>query len=199
MKKENKKKSQTISFGKCAIIIIIFVVIGILLMVLFGRNESNMIKKDEGSSQKIETGDSSKEDISQEGDNQEIEIPQQTEAEYEKWLAAAVIMGISIEYPEFEPGEIYSETSTALNDRESSKGIYVLFKNNGKNMAVHSMPIETERAEKGTIDLSAESLGFATFDLVDSQIIDTTNYQRIPIDEVGKLISEIMQFTLYHH
>ena len=77
--------------------LLIFAVIIIIVAVIFGKNDSvNNFLTD---SKDI---DDKKDDLpitSMEEIPEQVEIPQQIEAEYEKWLASAVLIGISAEYP----------------------------------------------------------------------------------------------------
>lgn len=126
-----------------------------------------------------------------------IVIPQIENAEYEKWLAATLIVGVSLEYPDFVPEGIYSASSTSLEEKFSSDGVYIVFVSNGATMAIYSKPIMAERAEAGTKDISSENVGFATFDLVDPAAINVDSMERISFEDLGELISQSLLISIY--
>lgn len=126
-------------------------------------------------------------------------IVQKADAEYERWLAAALVVGVSMEYPDFIPDGIYSASATSLEERFSSDGVYVVFVSNGSIMAIHSKPISGERSEAGTKDISSETIGFATFDLVDPAGINVDSMDRIALEDLGELIAQSLLISIYTH
>ena len=130
---------------------------------------------------------------------QESEVVQQVTVEYEKWLAAAMVVGVSIEYPDFELVDICTETCKELTDSQSSKGVYILFKSSGTEMAVYGVPLEQERTTPGTIDISTMNMGFATFDMVDVNQIPKVGFISYTMEDLEDTISQTMQFSLYYH
>ena len=130
---------------------------------------------------------------------QESEVVQQVTVEYEKWLAAAMVVGVSIEYPDFELVDICTETCKELTDSQSSKGVYILFKSSGTEMAVYGVPLEQERTTSGTIDISTMNMGFATFDMVDVNQIPKVGFISYTMEDLEDTISQTMQLSLYYH
>ncbi len=126
-------------------------------------------------------------------------IPQQADAEYERWLAAAAVICVSIEYPDFQLEGIYTASSTALADKFSSDGVSILFVSGGQRMAIHANALDGERTEPGTRDISTEVIGYATFDAVDPQGIDTASMEQIHPEELGDLIAQSLLVSIYNH
>lgn len=127
------------------------------------------------------------------------EIAQKADAEYEKWLAAAVVVGVSMEYPDFIPDAIYCASKTSLDEKDSSDGVYFVFASNGATVAIHSKPISAERSEAGTKDISSETIGFATFDLVDPAGIHVDSMDPIALEDLGELIAQSLLISIYTH
>lgn len=128
-----------------------------------------------------------------------VEIVQRADAEYESWLAAAMLMGISMEYPDFELTGIYVASGTSLEDKMNSQGAYILFTSGGEAMAVHSVPTNGERSAAGTRDLSTETLGFATFDSVDPASVDTKSMKQLAVEDLSELIAQSLLVSVYIH
>ena len=126
-------------------------------------------------------------------------IVQQADAEYERWLASALVVGISMEYPDFIPDGIYSVSATSLEDKYSSDGVYVIFETNGSTMAIHSKPISGERTKADTKDISSETIGFATFDFIDPASINVDSMDRIELEDLGELIAQSLLVSIYTH
>jgi hypothetical protein len=126
-------------------------------------------------------------------------IPQQADAEYERWLAAAAVICVSIEYPDFQLEGIYASSSTALADKFSSDGVSILFVSGGQRMAIHANALEGERTEPGTRDISTEVIGYASFDSVDPQRIDTASMDQIHPEELEDLIAQSLLVSIYNH
>lgn len=128
-----------------------------------------------------------------------VELPQQVDAEYEKWLASAMVMGISMDYADFEIKGIYVPKATALNDKTESEGVYVVFTSGGSEYAIYSRPIEEERSEEGTTDLSSMTTGFATFDLVELTEVPAEYAVEYSIDDLQETIAQSMLVSVYYH
>ena len=110
-----------------------------------------------------------------------------------------MVLGVSIEYPDFELVNICTETCKELTDSQSSKGVYILFKSSGTEMAVYGVPLEQERTTPGTIDISTMNMGFATFDMVDVNEIPKVGLISYTMEELEDTISQTMQLSLYYH
>lgn len=128
-----------------------------------------------------------------------VVIQQQKDAEYERWLAAAMLVCVSIDYPDFEPEAIYAASGTALTDKFSSDGAYIIFTSGGERLAIHSVALENERTEAGTTDISTEVIGFATFDRVDPEKVDAAALDPIALEELSELISQSLLISIYKH
>lgn len=128
-----------------------------------------------------------------------VVIQQQKDAEYERWLAAAMLVCVSIDYPDFEPEAIYAASGTALTDKFTSDGAYIIFTSGGERLAIHSVALENERTEAGTTDISTEVIGFATFDRVDPEKVDAAALDPIELEELSELISQSLLISIYKH
>lgn len=134
-----------------------------------------------------------------EEERKQVEVVEKEQASYERWLAAGMVAAISMQYPDFTLDGIYLCGETALEEKSSSEGVYVVFTTDGNQMAIHSKALDAERNEVGTIDLYTMDLGFASFDIVDISTIQTDSYQSVEITELEKLISQSMLVSLYEH
>lgn len=128
----------------------------------------------------------------------ELELETQDDAPYEHWLAAAVISGISMNYPDFESVVYYAFGTTELSASDDSGGIYVTFTSGGERLCVYASPLQEERTEAGTLDIYSEVIGYATFDLVDESNIPA-DYAEMTIDDLNDLITQSVRIMLYEH
>ena len=126
-------------------------------------------------------------------------IVQQADAEYEKWLSAAMIVCVSMEYPDFELEGVYAASATALTDKFSSEGAYIVFTSGGTRMAIHAKALAGERTERGTMDISTETIGFATFDQVDLASLNLGAMEQLELNELSELIAQSLLVSIYLH
>lgn len=126
-------------------------------------------------------------------------IVQRTEAEYEKWLSATMVVCISMEYPDFQLEGIYAASSTELEDKFSSDGAYIVFTSGGSRMAIHAQALEAERTAPGTVDISSETIGYATFDPVDPDTIDFSGMEQVAVEDLSDLIAQSLLVSIYTH
>ena len=126
-------------------------------------------------------------------------LPQLEDASYENWLAAAMVVGLSMEYPDFEISGIYTSTETELKDRKNSDGVFIFFKTGTETLVLHSGYLAGERAAAGTRDISSQVLGFASFDLVESATVNTEGMRQILLEDLSKLIAQSMLVSIYTH
>lgn len=126
-------------------------------------------------------------------------MPQLAEANYEQWLSAAMVVGLSMEYPDFELTGIYAASETALENKETSDGVYVFFTSGGESKVLYSIALEKERNESGTRDIYTNILGFASFDLVELESVDNSALKQILLDEIEELITQSMLVSIYTH
>ena len=125
------------------------------------------------------------------------DIVQKADADYEQWLSAAMIVCVSMEYPDFELDGVYAASSTTLEDKYSSDGAYIVFTTGGTKIAIHSKALENERTDSGTVDISSEMVGYATFDRVDPASLDVSSLEELTMDELSELISQSLLVSIY--
>lgn len=125
------------------------------------------------------------------------DLPQRAEAEYEEWLAAAMIISVSMEYPDFELNGIYTPSATSLSEKSDSEGVYLEFTSGGETMIVHSAALSGERTESGTSDISTELLGFASFDVLQAGSVNTAEMNQIPLNDLEELINQSLLVSIH--
>ena len=149
------------------------------------------------------TDENAEADETDESDDAGHENKDETTAEqkfsYEHWLAAGAVTGISMYYMDFELEGIYLASETTLNAHDESKGVYVVFKSGGETMTLRSVPLVEERSYPGTIDLSTENFGFATFDVVEVKDSQLKECEEVRLESLSGLINQLMLVTLYEH
>ena len=128
-----------------------------------------------------------------------VVIVQRAEAEYEKWLAAAQVVCLSMEYPDFQLEGVYAASATSMEDKFSSDGAYIIFTSGGNRIAIHSKALDRERTTAGTIDISTEAIGYATFDKVDASSIDVSAMEELALEDLSELISQSLLVSIYTH
>lgn len=128
-----------------------------------------------------------------------VEIIEKADASYEKWLAAAMVTAVSMQYADFTIDGIYLTGETDVASKENSQGAYVMITSGDEQIVIQSKPLEEERVETKTIDLYTRDLGFSTFDTVDAVSMDMSSFQEITMDDLGELISQSLLVSLYEH
>ena len=126
-----------------------------------------------------------------------VVIVQQADAEYEKWLAAAMVMCVSMEYPDFELEAVYAASATALEDKFDSQGAYIVFTTGGNRICIHSKALEAERTAPGTRDISSETIGYATFDQLDPGSVDFSSFEKINLEDLSELFTQSLLVSIY--
>ena len=126
-----------------------------------------------------------------------VVIVQQADAEYEKWLAAAMVMCVSMEYPDFELEAIYAASATALDNKFDSQGAYIVFTAGGNRICIHSNALEAERTAPGTKDISSETIGYATFDQLDPNSVDFSSFEKINLEDLTELFAQSLLVSIY--
>ena len=126
-----------------------------------------------------------------------VEIIQRVDAEYEKWLSAAMLVCVSMEYPDFQLEGIYTTSSTALEEKYNSDGVCIVFTSADTLIAICSKALEEERTEASTVDISTEVIGYATFDKVDPESIDYRSMEKINVEALGELITQSLLVSIY--
>lgn len=178
------------------IILAVAVALAIAMLVYFSVSKFNMPNEE-----KPETmSDTDSQEQNQEPVTQPTVVTiQRAEAEYEKWLAAAQIVCVSMEYPDFQLEGIYAASSTSMEGKFSSDGAYIIFTSGGSRIAIHSMALEGERADAGTVDISTEAIGYATFDKVDLDSVDVSAMEELALEDLSELISQSLLVSIYTH
>lgn len=155
-------------------------------------------KEDAANDKTDDEADEIDENDASESENEDANTSSQ-DVSYEHWLAAGTVTGISMYYMDFELEGIYLASETTLNAHDESKGVYVVFKSGGETLTIHSVPLAEERSEAGTIDLSTENFGFATFDVVEVSDADLKKCEEVRLENLSALINQLMLVTLYEH
>lgn len=185
----NSKKSRKGKYNKRLYIGIsggiVLVILIIVIILIYGKINSK---------QNINTSDNSADNIPE----THVELETQADVPYEYWLSAAVLTGISIEYPAFEPKDFYESGETDPDDKTSSAGVYVTFTVDGQDKCIYSKPLETERTVAGTKDISSEVIGFATFDEVSPSDIPE-EFSIVEIENMDELITQSTKVAVYSH
>lgn len=126
-------------------------------------------------------------------------IEERAKAEYEEWLSAAMIVCVSMEYPDFNLEGVYAASATALDDKFSSDGAYIVFTSLGNRVAIHAKALEQERTDPGTVDISTEVIGFASFDQINPDSIDFASLEELNVNDMNELISQSLLISIYTH
>ena len=121
------------------------------------------------------------------------------DADYEQWLAATMLVCVSMEYPDFQLEGIYTSSETTFEDKYSSDGAYIIFTSGGQKMAIHSVAISSERTAAGTTDISSQTLGYATFDVVNASGVNTSAMTEISAEDLETLIQQSLLISVYTH
>ncbi|MBR4308628.1 MAG: hypothetical protein IKT58_03435 [Oscillospiraceae bacterium] len=128
---------------------------------------------------------------------EEIPLPTVGEGEaYELRLAAAMVVAVSMMYPDFEFQGIYIASETPLEDHSRSAGAYVLFASEGQSLALYSRPLAEERKESGSADLYVPTLGYSTYELVDPQSVPVASLTELALEELEEAILQSTQTTV---
>lgn len=121
------------------------------------------------------------------------------DAPYEKWLAAGMILGASMQYPDFEVEAIYITGEHTLLEKAESAGAYLQIKTGGASILIESKPLDAERKEAGTIDLYTGDMGYNTFDVIAPDSVDTSAMTELLMEDLTKLISQTILPTIIEH
>lgn len=183
-------------------------VIGALFFCLNGKDDNQTGAGDKENAAKEINYEVEKESGSEEADKlttvieekpQEVLIQEKKDAPYEHWLAAGMVVAISMKFPEFELEDIYLTAETEVFDKSSSEGVYIVFESEGEIVMIHSEPLAEERKESGTTDLYTEYLGFSTFDTVKKDVNELKDCKKIEPDQLNELISQSLLVSIYEH
>ena len=115
---------------------------------------------------------------------------------YEDWLASAMIIGISMQYTDYDFVGIYTASETPVSNHDSSSGAYVIFTAEGQTMALKSVPLPGERGERGTADLYVPAIGYATYESVDPATVPIGSLKERKIEDLEALIIASSQVSI---
>lgn len=118
---------------------------------------------------------------------------------YEHWLSAAMVMAVSLEYPQFELVGVWAASATEISESAGSDGVFLLIRVNGREVLIHSRPLSGERSQTGTRDLYTAQLGFATFDEVERSSVDLSKLKEFRLEQLSDMIAQSLLVTLYSH
>lgn len=132
--------------------------------------------------------------------NPHVEEYERMDADYEQWLAASVITCISMNSPDFELEEVYASTRTAPDNKMESQGIYVIYRSGEESKCIQAKPLEHGRTgQAGTKDVYSELTGYASFDEVSADVIDTSLWHNVDVQDINTLIEQSERVTLYEN
>ncbi len=125
--------------------------------------------------------------------------PKIPQASYERWLAAHEYLLVYLLYqPSGEP-EIYLTGETELANKSQSGGVYIRLTLEDGVVLLESKPLAAERTEKGTRDVSAPMIGYATFDEVDPQSVDLSGMEKLEFSQLKELTDAALLPALSEH
>lgn len=142
---------------------------------------------------------------------QETTLPAQTDppavyetlpdiqASYEQWLAGAMVVAATMEYPEYLPVSAYTLTETQLENKLDSSGVFLVISDGVQELILHSTPLAAERDTAGTRDLSTAQLGYATFDMVVMSPSDLGGLKEMSMDELMEMSIYAMLVSVSYH
>lgn len=137
--------------------------------------------------------------LEKEKEQPNVEIVEKKEATYEQWLAAAMVVAVSLEGEPFNVKHIYLCSENTLDNKQNSDGVYLIYEKEKNMICLHSSPLKEECKEKGMKNLYTQDLGFATFNNVDINTQDFSNYEEIVLEDLEELISQSMLVSIYEN
>lgn len=119
-------------------------------------------------------------------------LPQQRqELPYETLLAAVVLTGLTLQYPDHQLEGLYYQQTHAVTDKMESGGVYACFSAEGESLCIHASPLEEPRSEAGTIDLYENYLGYATFDVSDGGQVALEGYTAVSEEDLSLALEQL--------
>lgn len=199
---ENNKSKKVKIIAAVCIVLILAVIIALVVTQKDSKKTSggeNVTTEESGSEKK--TSEESDEEIIESEESAETEqvLIERVEASYEEWLASAALIGMTMQYPDFEQEEIYLASETELDDHSKSKGVYIIFEIEGEKRALSVQPLNEERSEAGTNDLYTSDLGYATFDEIKAKDVKTKEMTKVEVDDLTEEIEQSILVTIYSH
>ena len=191
----NKKKITIIG-----LVLLLAVIVGITFFPGYKQEENQGVNQEEtqdvvreGTQEETQEVD---QEINQEDKEETFEIVERVEASYEKWLAASLVTGIAMQYPDCEFEGIYLCSENTLEDKSKSKGVCVTFVLEGEERAIQTVPLTEERQESGTKDLYTKELGFSTFDEVEVEDLQFENYEKVTVKDLSETMEQTILVTI---
>lgn len=198
----NKKKKSTKVDGKMAFTIIALTVV-LAVLVAAAMALGGLPEKPGGETTPLETaptGDQTQPTVTDETLPQNtIQVTEQIPGSYEQWLAAAMVMGVSLEYPDFADIEVFAPTDTPLADKMTSGGVYVRFVSGGETVLLHALPIAQVRSEPGTRDLSSMQIGYASLSAVEEAPETLSDMHAYTLEDLSDYIQQSLLVSVYAH
>lgn len=189
----NKKTKRIVGVLTVSLLVVICLII-IVMSINNTSSEKQEKQKKENVAQSLiiseEQGDSSEVELVKEEEPNKIEVKKKEDATDSEWLAAGMVIAISLQYPEFEIEEIYI---SAKDEKEA----YVIFDSSGEKVIIHSKALNEEREDSGTRDIYTEELGFATFDEIPESNMNVENMTKIVLEDLQSLISQSLLVSVY--
>ena len=133
----------------------------------------------------------------EQGDQTNVQSPE-SNGSYEEYLSALSLFALSMEYPDFQLQDIYAASSVTMANKANSQGIYVFFDSMGESLCARVTPIAAERSESGTLDLFANELGYAAFE-IQSEQPDINSLILLEPGVYGQLLPVLSGISLYNH
>lgn len=175
----NRQKKTIFAVVACAVVIVIAAV---LILYILLKEEK---QEDESDNARVHEFEPYVEDF------------ERMDADYEQWLAASVITCISMESPDFTLGDVYASAQTTIDNRMESQGVYVMYETGGETCCIQSVPLEQGRTDQpGTKDVYSEYIGYATFDQIPADTVDTGGWHIVDMQELNTLIEQSVRVTL---
>ena len=129
----------------------------------------------------------------------EIVLQDRVKADYEEWLGAAAMLALPAWEEEFTIKQVLLTGRHTEEQKDQSQGIYLIYESGGEARAIYCSPLEAERTEPGTVDLYENMLGFATYDQVDMETVDTEGYEAMTAEDLTDQMRQSLIVSLYEH
>lgn len=206
--KYTKRRPSKVNKNYAVIVIVLAAILALLLMGLMllrhmdDRGQDNTVPTQTAPTVNTEKNDPEQtgtEPIPSTSENTQPPetVPQRVEGDYEQWLAAGMVLAVSMEYPDFEIRGVYIASKTAQHQKMLSDGAYILILSGGEEILIQSLPLDAERTEAGTRDLYTMDLGFATFDSVAVDSVDLDAMIRLELEDLEEMIRQTMLPSVY--
>lgn len=187
---QNNKVDKKLAYG----LIALAVVAGIIIVALFAMPKT----PDNGETTQT-TAPTSVENATTEATVPTVLVENQVEASYEYWLAGAMSMAATLDYPEFSEMELYVTGETPMNSKMDSQGAYLRLTTPEGVVLFYSAPLADARTEAGSKDLYSTQLGFNTFQVLEDGDLDLSAYQQVTLDDLAEVIRQATLVSVYEN